>query len=259
MITIAVANEKGGVGKTTTAVMLSTGLARLGYKVVLVDTDAQGNCALYLGLDADDALHSLLIKEWPITQCITYANHDRHLAVLRSSTKTVIAKTVLAAQRAPIDILQHALRPLEDIADFCIIDTAPSKDPLSLATLYAADLVLIPTLCETLSINGVKAIIETIRDLRDTYNARTALLGILPIKYRITTNEHRANLQLLAQTYYRQVGPKKQSLIYPKIPDAIVVAESTAYQLPLWDHASRAPATLAYQHVVERILADVKA
>lgn len=258
MITIAIANEKGGVGKTTTAVTVATGLARLGYKVVLVDTDAQGNVALYLGLDSDDALHSLLIKEWPVSKCITYANHERRLAVIRSGPKTVFTKTVLSAQRAPVDILTNALEPLQDLADYTIIDTAPSKDPLSLATLYAADLVLIPTLCETLSLNGVKSIIETIADLRNTYNATTVLLGIIPTKYRSTTKEHRINLNLLAQTYYRQVGSKKKSLIYPKIPDAIVVAQSTAYQQPLWNYAPLAPATLAYQRVVERMLADVQ-
>lgn len=259
MIKFAIANQKGGVGKTTTAVTLASGLARLGYKVVLVDTDAQGHCALYLGLDPADDLHSLLIKEWPIASCITYANHERRLAVIRSSVKTTIAKTVLSAQRAPIDILERALDPLQDIADFCVIDTAPSVDPLGLATLYASDLVLIPTLCETLSLDGIKSIIATIADLRDTYDATTSLLGIIPVKYRTTTNEHRTNLALLAKTYYRQGRHKKQSLIYPQIPLATVVAESTAYQLPLWDYAPQAAATLAYQQVVERILADVKA
>ena len=258
MITIAIANQKGGVGKTTTAVTIATGLARLGYKVVLVDTDAQGNCALYLGLDADDALHSLLIKEWPINQCITYANHDHRLAVIRSSSKTVLAKTVLSAQRAPVDILMRALEPIQDHADYCVIDTAPSVDPLGLATLYASDFVLVPTLCETLSLDGVRSIIATIADLRNTYDATTRLLGILPTKYRTITKEHRTNLKLLADTYYRQVGRKRQSLIYPEIPDAIVVAQSTAYQLPLWDYAPRAAATLAYQRLLERILTDVK-
>jgi chromosome partitioning protein len=258
MITIAIANEKGGVGKTTTAVTVASGLARHGYKTVLVDTDAQGHCALYLGLDSDDGLYNLLIKETPITSCITYANHARRLAVIRSSTKTVIAKTVLSAQRAPVDILKRALEPLNDYADFVVIDTAPSVDPLSLATLYASDLVLIPALCETLSLDGIRSIVNTIADLRNTYNATTALLGILPTKYRSNTNEHRENLTTLARTYYRQVGRKKQSLIYPEIPLATVIAESAAYQLPLWDYAPRAAATLAYQRVVEKVLADVK-
>ena len=258
MIKIAIANEKGGVGKTTTAVTVASGLARLGYKVVLVDTDAQGHCALYLGLDKANALFDLLVTEKPVTRCITYANHERRLAVIRSSNKTTIAKTLFSAQRLPVNFLARALEPLQDAADYCVIDTAPSKDPLSLATLYASDFVLIPTLCETLSLDGIKSIIATIADLRDTYDARTALLGILPIKYRRNTNEHRQNLTLLAQTYYRQAARKKESLIYPQIPLATVVAESTAYQLPLWDYAPRAAATLAYQRVVERILADVQ-
>ena len=258
MISIAIANQKGGVGKTTTAVTIATGLARLGYKVVLIDTDAQGHCALYLGLDKANALFNLLVAENHITSCITYANHERRLAVLRSSNKTTIAKTLFSAQRLPVDFLAHALEPLQDAADYCIIDTAPGVDPLSLATLYASDLVLIPTLCETLSLDGIKSIIATIADLRDTYDATTSLLGIIPVKYRATTNEHRTNLALLAKTYYRQGHHKKQSLIYPQIPLATVVAESTAYQLPLWDYAPQAAATDGYRRVVERILADVQ-
>lgn len=247
----AIANEKGGVSKTTTAVTVATGLARLGYKVVLVDTDAQGHIALYLGLDPADELYDLLIKERHVSKCITHANHARKLAVVRSSTKTVFAKTALSAQRAPIDILARALDPIQDIADFCIIDTAPSVDPLSLATLYAADLVLIPTLCETLSLDGIRSIIATIADLHDTYDAKTALLGVIPTKYRRTTKEHHTNLSALAKAYGR--------LIYPPVPLATAVAESAAYRLPLWDYAPRAAATLAYQRVLERILADVKA
>lgn len=259
MITIAIANQKGGVGKTTTAVMLSTGLARLGYKLVLIDTDAQGNVGLYLGLAPNDGLYDLIIKEHSISKCLTYANHERRLAVIQSHTKTVLLKTVVAAQRAPVNILATALEPIQDVADFCVLDTAPGVDPLGLATLFASDFVLIPTVCETLSLNGVKSIIATIADLRNTYDARTALLGILPIKYRITTNEHRTNLDLLARTYYRQAGPRKESLIYPLIPNAIIVAASTAHQTPLWDFAPTAAATLAYQQVVERVLQDVKA
>lgn len=250
MITIAIANQKGGTGKTTTAVTLATGLSRRRYKTVLVDTDAQGHAALYLGLDPGDDIFRLLIAELPLVQCITYTNGTKNLAVIRSGQKTAVAKTVLAAQHAPVDTLARALDPLRTVADYCIIDTAPSVDPLGLATLYAADHVLIPALCETLSLDGIRNITSTIAELRRTHRATTQLLGVLPTKYRRSTKEHRANLTALARAYGR--------LIYPPIPLATVVAESTAYQEPLWTYAPDHPATTAYRCVLERILTDVK-
>jgi len=248
MITIAIANQKGGVGKTTTAVTLATGLARTGHHTLLVDTDAQGQVAVYLGLDEGDGLFDLLIAGKPLCDCIVYSQGT--LAILRSSTNTTVAKTVLNAQRAPVDILTRALRPARLLADFCIIDTAPSVDPLSLATLYAADFVLVPLLCETLSLDGLIGITDTIADLRHTHRANTRLLGVLPTKYRKSTLEHYANLSALIQGY----GPR----VYPPIPLATAIAESTSYQLPLWDYAPAHPATKAYATVLARLLEDVK-
>jgi chromosome partitioning protein len=256
MITIAVANQKGGVGKTTTAITLATGLAAQGHNTLLLDTDAQGHVALYLGLDKADDLFNLLIAERPIHTCCTSAVHytirnDCRLVIIRSSGKTAVAKTVLSAQRAPVDILARALDPLRKLTDFCIIDTAPSVDPLSLSTLYAADFVLVPLLCETLSLDGLLGITNTLADLRRTHQANTRLLGVLPTKYRRSTLEHYANLSALIQAY----GPR----VYPPIPLATAVTESTSYQLPLWDYAPAHPATKAYAAVLMQLLKDVKA
>jgi chromosome partitioning protein len=254
MITIAIANNKGGTGKTTTAVTLATGLAGHGHRVLLVDTDAQGHVALYLGLEPADDVFRLLIAELPIVECIAYANdheQDSHrLAVIRSGEKTAVAKTVLGAQRAPVDVLARALDPLRDTVDFCLVDAAPSVDPLGLATLYVADYVLVPAKCETLSLDGIRRISGTILDLHQTYKATTRLLGVLPTMFRQQTREHRHNLREMAEAYGR--------LVYPPIPESIVVSESTAYQEPLWIYAPRHPATEAYKRVLERMLSDVQ-
>jgi chromosome partitioning protein len=254
MITIAIANNKGGTGKTTTAVTLATGLAGRGYRVLLVDTDAQGHVALYLGLEPADDVFRLLIAELPIAECIAYANgHEQgshRLAVVRSGEKTAIAKTVLGAQRAPVDVLVRALDPLRDAVDFCLVDAAPSVDPLGLAMLYVADYVLVPAKCETLSLYGIRRISSTILDLHQTYKATTRLLGVLPTMFRQQTREHRHNLQEMAQAY--------GNLVYPPIPQATAVAESTAYQEPLWMYAPGHPATETYKRVLERMLGDVQ-
>jgi chromosome partitioning protein len=250
MITIAIANNKGGTGKTTTAVTLATGLAGRGHRVLLVDTDAQGHVALYLGLPPADDVFRLLIAELPIADCIAYANGHNRLAVVRSGEKTTVAKTVLGAQRAPVDVLARCLDPLRGEVDFCLVDAAPSVDPLGLATLYVADYVLVPAKCETLSLDGIRRISSTILDLHQTYKAATRLLGVLPTMYRKQTREHRHNLREMAEAYGK--------LVYPPIPESIVVSESTAYQEPLWMYAPRHPATAAYKRVLERMLSDVQ-
>jgi chromosome partitioning protein len=254
VVTIAIANNKGGTGKTTTAVTLATGLAARDYRVLLVDTDAQGHVALYLGLEPADDVFRLLIAELPIAECIVYANGHAHgsrrLAVVRSGEKTTVAKTVLGAQRAPVDVLARALDPLRDALDFCLVDAAPSIDPLGLATLYVADYVLVPAKCETLSLDGIRRIAAAILDLHQTYKASTRLLGVLPTMVRAQTLEHRINLRAMAEAYGR--------LVYPPIPQATAVAESTAYQEPLWTYAPDHPATAAYQRVLERMLDDVQ-
>jgi chromosome partitioning protein len=246
---IAIANEKGGVAKTTTAVTVATGLSRRGYKVALVDTDAQGGVTVSLGLEHADDIFRLLIAEQSISQCVVYANGTRRLAIVRSHAKTAVAKVVLAAQHAPVDILRRALDPLLAVVDFCLIDVAPSVDPLGLATLYAAEWVLIPTLCEILSLEGIRNITGTLTQLCESHHARTRLLGVLPVKYRATTREHHTNLRALADAY--------GGLVYPPIPLSTVVPEASAYQETLWDYVPDHEVTAAYHRVVERMLADV--
>jgi chromosome partitioning protein len=250
VITIAISNNKGGTGKTTSAVTLGTGLTLRGFKVALVDTDAQGHVALYLGLDAADDLHRLLIAELPLKDCSTTPPGYKNLLVIRSGQKTAVSKVVLGAQRAPVDVLAQALGPLQDAADYCIIDAAPSIDSLGLATLYAADYALIPSLCETLSLDGIRNISKTIQELRNNYRARTQFLGVLPTKYRRGTREHKENLHALVEAYGR--------LVFNPIPLATAVAESTAYREPLWTYAPDNQATLAYGKVLERIINDAR-
>lgn len=249
MITIGIENLKGGVGKTTTTVVLAQGLARKGYKVLIVDTDAQGNASDMLGLDPADDLSDLLIANKPIADCITYANSANNLAIIRSDQETAIAKTALAARHAPIDTLQNAIAPVAKYIHFCLIDTAPSLDPLGLGTLYASDYVLIPTLCEYLALDGVQKVINTIHQVNTTHGGITKLLGIIPTKYDARTREHYTHLADLADAY--------EALVYPIVPSCIAVPGSVTHNIPLWDYDPHGNATIAYRDILERLLRDV--
>jgi chromosome partitioning protein len=248
MKTFAIANHKGGVCKTTTAIVLAQGLAGLDYKVLVVDTDAQGHVAEYIGMPAADHLFDLIIANRPIAECVTYANSGHNLAVIRSSQKTAAAKVTLAALHTPIDALHTKLQPLRPHIDICIVDTAPSLDALGLGTLYAADYVLVPALCERLALHGVRQVIATIKTVRDTYGAKTQLLGIIPTKFRARTKEHHIHLADLVQVY--------KALIYPVVPIATAVPEAVSCGIPLWDYDPRGKATKAYRQILQRMLRD---
>ena len=155
MLTIlAILNQKGGVGKTTTAVTLASGLAKKGMQVLLIDLDTQGNVADSLGLPAGDDLRRLLSPELhcPLDQVVTPSGLD-HLDVIRSDKSTTALKQVLAGvtlrEYILIDALQHSGY------EVIILDCAPSVDLLHFAALVAADYLLIPTRLDKLAVNGV--------------------------------------------------------------------------------------------------------
>jgi chromosome partitioning protein len=248
MKTITVANHKGGVAKTTTAVTAAQGLAMRGHSVLLVDTDAQGQCAPMLGLDKADDLFNLLIAKKHLADCTVYTDNEPLVAIIRSHNETATAKSVLSASYppAPIDTLARRLQPAADVIDYCIIDTAPSLDSLFLGTLWAADYVIVPTLCEKLSLQGLLHVLSTLQILHHDYAANTKLLGILPTKYRISTNEHRRNLKRLTDAYGRTV--------WPAIPISTSIPEASSYAMSLWDYDPRGKATIRYTRAVELLI-----
>lgn len=257
-VTIAIANQKGGVGKTTTAVTLATGLADRGHKTVLVDLDPQGHCAVYLGVLPAPGIYKLLtsiivgeVTRAELAALLTPINGDRGcLALLPGDKHTASAKAALAAQGASVDILDRALISLQGRVDFIIMDSAPTVDPLGLAILYAADYVLIPVSLEQLALDGLRQIADSIVQVQSQHGAKVQLLGVLPTMYDRRTKEHYTQLKLLADTFGQ--------LVYPIISRAIKVAESTAYQEPLWTYAPDCVATEQYRQVLERVLRDVQ-
>ena len=254
-ITIAIANQKGGVGKTTTAVTLATGLADRGYKTVLVDMDPQGHCATYLGISSAPGVFQLLVAKLPLAQLLVPVNEQGNLVLLPGDRETAVAKVTLAARQTImpaedlLSVLSNALAPLQRKVDFIIMDSAPTVDPLGLAILYASDYVLIPLVPEQLALDGLRQITNSIAQLRSQHNAKVRLLGVLPTMYDRRTKEHREQLKHLVEVYGH--------LVYPIVIKAIAVAESTAYQEPLWTYAPNNQATKQYLAVLERVLRDV--
>jgi chromosome partitioning protein len=200
--TITVANQKGGVGKTTTAVNLAHGLVRAGKRVLLVDLDPQGQCATILGLKQEPGAFNLLVADIPADQ-VVHSTDRPDMFVILGDRKTATAQTVLEVQRTPLSFTQSRLTPAaqSDRYDYVIIDTSPSVGELQEQALWAADGVLIPCAVDYLASDGVFNIAETLKRLHDEHSWQGAILGVLPTFYDDVTRESRATLQDLKKRF----------------------------------------------------------
>jgi chromosome partitioning protein len=194
--TITVANQKGGVGKTTTAVCLAHGLVRAGKRVLLVDLDPQGQCASILGLKQESGPFNLLVSEQPASQVIRSTDRQG-LFVILGDKKTATAQMVLSIQRSPITFTHDRLitAAQRENFDYVVLDTSPSVGELQVQALWAADGVLIPCAVDYLASDGVFNIIATLDSLRTDFSWKGKVLGILPTFYDDVTRESRATLK----------------------------------------------------------------
>lgn len=246
MRTIVIANQKGGVGKTTTAVTLSHAFAYKGYRVLLMDLDSQGHCSTYLGLAPQSKVYDLLAADTPAEQCIVPTGRPG-LSLIPGDGKTAQAKLVLAGKSFREEAVREALAPLANSYDFIVVDTPPSLDLLHQAALVAATHVLIPTATEFLATHGVGRIIQDI----EAYNHRgyvTKLLGILPTFYDERTIESRQALDELKKAF--------GEAIYPVVHRATVLREAPGYAKTIWEYAPKERAAQEYAQVVGRALRD---
>lgn len=233
MNVIAVANQKGGVGKTTSAVMLAHGLARMGYRTLLVDLDSQGNVADALGMDAGGDLYRLLFPgmEIPLLMAVTPSGRE-NLDVIRADKTTVQLKAALAGDGLSGFRLMQAL----DGADYdvALIDCAPSVDVLHTAALIAADYLLVPTRLDQLAVKGVRDILQSLVAVNRVSKDGCHLLGVLPTFFDRITRESHEQLEHLVMTFGQAV--------MPPIPQDTVCREATRHGKTLWEYA---PATRA--------------
>jgi chromosome partitioning protein len=186
---IVIANQKGGVGKTTTAVSVAHGLALRNRRVLLVDFDPQGQCATSLAVNPEPgAFNALVNSRSDIHQWIRDTGRSG-LDLLPGDRSTATAQIVINAENRPIDSIRMLFKPLGKEYDYLIFDTAPSVGGIQERAIFAADLALIPTATEFLSTDGLAQMMDLLTALRNASQWPGKLLGILPTFYDEQTSE----------------------------------------------------------------------
>ncbi len=222
---LAVANQKGGVAKTTTVASLGAALAELGNRVLLVDLDPQACLTFSLGIDPEDlelSVHHVLTKGLGATEVIIET--DDGVDLLPATIELARAESDLLTRTGREHVVKMALEELaesEHPYDWVLIDCPPSLGVLTVAALTAAQGVLIPLQCETLSHRGVGQLLDTVHDVRRFTNRKLEVWGVLPTLFDGRTNHARAVLENISETYQLDV-------IEPPIPKSIRFAEAPA-------------------------------
>jgi chromosome partitioning protein len=245
--TITVANQKGGVGKTTTAVNLAHGLVLQGKRVLLVDLDPQGQCATILGLKPEPGTFNLLVAELPFKQVMRLTDRE-NLMVILGDRKTSTAQTVLNVQRSPVSFIHSKLvvPANKDAIDYIVIDTSPSVGELQEQALWAANGVLIPCAVDYLATDGVYNIALTLKRIQDEFKWQGSILGILPTFYDTVTRESKATLQDLRKRF-------GESMLEP-VHRATILRECAVEGKTIFEMAPESRAAKQYAELVQHVL-----
>ena len=237
--TIAIANQKGGVGKTTSCVDLAASLATFGKRVLLVDSDPQGNATMGCGIDknaVDLTLNEILLQDIDPTRAIVRADLPRFDVIPGNSHLTQAEVQLLNLPQRELR-LRHALAKIQASYDYILIDCPPSLNMLTIDALVAAQSVLVPMQCEYYSLEGLSDLLETLESIKKTANPTLHIEGILRTMYdgrnRLTLEVSEQLIQYFPNQVYRTV-----------IPRNIRLAEAPSFGLPalLYDKKSQGAA-----------------
>ena len=251
-VTLAIANQKGGVAKTTSVASIGAALVELGHSVLIVDLDPQACLTFSLGIDPEDleiSVHHVLTKGLDPTE-----------AILETADGVDLLPATIELARAEADLLtrtgrEHVIKvALDSLADddvhydWVLLDCPPSLGVLTVAALTAADGVLIPLQCETLSHRGVGQLLDTVHDVRRFTNRRLEVWGVLPTLYDGRTTHSRTVLETISDTYDLEV-------VEPPIPKTIKFAEAPAAGRSILATSRSSKGAQAYRQVAANLVA----
>ena len=246
---IAIANQKGGVGKTTTSINLSACLAEIGQKVLTVDIDPQGNTTSGLGVDkniVENNVYDLLLGECSIEDCIVETEIENQ-SLIASNVNLAGAEIELIGIDEKEYILKKALNKVRKQYDFIIIDCPPSLNMLTVNALTAADTVLVPIQCEYYALEGLSQLIHTIDLVKERLNKRLKMEGVV-----FTMYDARTNLSL--QVVENVKENLNQNIYKTIIPRNVRLAEAPSYGQPINIYDPRSSGAESYRLLAEEVI-----
>jgi chromosome partitioning protein len=241
---LAVFNHKGGTGKTTTAVSVAAGLAARGKRVLLVDTDAQGNVSVSLGASSERSLYHVLVMGLRVSDAVKPIRPN--LDLLPSNETLAAAELYLAGRQNRDRVLCDRLAPAAAGYDFVVIDCSPSLSLMNQNALVFADSVLVPVACDYLSLVGVRQVIKTVKSVNALLHHPVQIWGVLPTFY-----DGRAKICREAMTTLEGHFGER---CLPPVRAAMKIKEAPAQGQTIYEYASGTNAAEDYLAVVEKIL-----
>lgn len=248
--TIAIANQKGGVGKTTTSINLSACLAEKGKRVLVIDTDPQGNTTSGFGIDKnnlDYTIYELMLGECTISDCVIKNVLD-NISIVPSNVNLAAVEIELIGVDKKEYILKREMDYIKDEYDFIMIDCPPSLNMLTINSMTTADSVLVPIQCEYYALEGLSQLIHTINLVKERLNPDLDMEGVV-----FTMYDSRTNLSVQVVENVKQ-NLRGQKIFETLIPRNIRLAEAPSHGLPVNMYDSKSAGAEAYRELADEII-----